>query len=128
MIKLDSEFSQEMADKNKVEIKDLLDAIHVFHEVLQEEYSHVIQCHPYINLHSDGSGEVIAYRGTYVDYNNKTNEKDQRKYIIITENNEKFIVPHKRTEGTILFTFHSLVELVNEAKRLIKKYDIQWTI
>ena len=87
-----------IAKDNNVTISELLDAIHVFHEVIALEYPKFIQGHPHIVLHSDGSGHVV-------------NLRDQI---------------HKQNNDGIMFEFHTLKELVQKAKQLEKKYKIKW--
>lgn len=97
---LTKEESIENAKSNKVPIEKLLTAIHVFHEVICDEYPGAVQDHPYIELYADGSGAVVSQRTLY--YN-----------------------PKKYPRGC-LFTFYSLKSLVKEAKRLCKKHEIEW--
>lgn len=58
---LSREMSRMFSGMNKVDIDRLLSSIHVFHEVLDEEYGGLPD-HPYIHLHPDGSGGVYATR------------------------------------------------------------------
>ena len=55
-------WSIDVAKQNDVSIEDLLNAIHIFHEVIYEEYP---QDHPSIELHADGSGCVINLRDQF---------------------------------------------------------------
>ena len=97
------EMSREMSEmygkQNEVDISKFLSSIHIFHEVLCEEYPHAVQGHPHIELFDDGSGKVMNQRGLYID-----GEYVQKP----------------------LFEFINLKELVAEADRLTKKYNIKW--
>lgn len=89
---LDKKFSEEIAKKNSVSVKDLLNSIHVLHEV-REEWS--ICGHPHIILYADGSGWVeparfIKNKPTLFEFSNlkqlvKKVKSLQKKYDITWE-------------------------------------------
>ena len=60
MIKLDKEYSEEIARENYVTIEDLLNGIYVFHEC-QESFGFAGHC--YLRLFEDGSGTVATEHG-----------------------------------------------------------------
>ena len=96
---LSKELSEKFAKDSDVSIQDLLTAIFVFHEVLNEEYPGCIQDHPFVELFSDGSGRVVSLRERH--YKNKY-------------------------EDGILFVFRNLKELVAKSKELIEKHNVVW--
>jgi len=97
---MSKETSESVGRENNVSIASLFSSIHVFHEVMCDEYPGAVQDHPHIELHSDGSGSVMSRRTR--TYSNK----------------EKY-------PNGLLFTFRNLNELVAEADRLMKKHGVQ---
>jgi hypothetical protein len=57
---MSKQLSKLYSGRSDVKIKKLLSSIHVFHEVIMEEYN--MAGHPYIKLQSDGSGCVWVPR------------------------------------------------------------------
>ena len=53
---MSKELSKTYFDQNNVEMEKFLNSIHVFHEVIIEEYN--MAGHPYLKLQDDGSGCV----------------------------------------------------------------------
>ena len=58
MATLSKEAMKYYKKQNNVDIGWFLTSIHVFHEVISEEYG--MTGHPYIILHSDGGGRVFV--------------------------------------------------------------------
>jgi len=59
-IVLSQDMSDDVAEKNAVRVRDMLDAIFIFHEAIEEYPS--VTGHPYLHLFSDGSGRVVSDR------------------------------------------------------------------
>lgn len=95
---LPKEFSDDIAKANEVSISEVLDAIYVFHLVLDKEYPQFMPGHPHLILQSDGSGRVVNLRDEFL---------------------------HRNDFGT-MFSFRNLVELVGKSKQLCEKHDIKW--
>lgn len=93
-IHLSKEAMKHYKKQNNVDIGWFLTSIHVFHEVISEEYG--MTGHPYIILHSDGSGRVVVP------------------------------VPKAPRFEKEIFNFTNLKDLVKKSKSLIKKYKIEF--
>ena len=86
--------SKSNAKRNKVSVEKLLSSIHLLHEVCYDEWG--IQDHPYINLHADGSGIVMATRAKIFGKKNP------------------------------IMKFITLKDFVTQADELSKKHKVEW--
>jgi hypothetical protein len=92
--------SKEVKTIEKITHKHILCVIQLFHEVMSEEFPGSVKDHPRMDLYDDGSGYIVSMA--------------TKRY-----NGEKY-------PNGILFSFHSIEELVRKADELTDKHGKEW--